>query len=133
MSARSWFIYDLATGLFTGESFTAKDAEVISLALRKRPGCGAKEGNFDVRRQRVDLSSGEVIFCPKVTSASEAKERREAALQALRALEGKQHRRVRELLAASDPQLQELEAKIAEQRAILNGETDTTSHERSPS
>jgi hypothetical protein len=132
MIARSWFIYDLATGLFTGESLTAKDAEVISLALRKRPGRGAKEGNFDARRQRVDLSSGEVIYCPKVTSASEANERREAALQTLRALEAKQHRRVRELLATSDPQLQELEAKIAEQRAILNGETETNAPEDSP-
>jgi len=47
--------------------------------------------------------------------------------QRIRALEEQQHRRVRELLASSDPTLQRLEGDIATLRAQLSDETETTS------
>lgn len=121
-----WSFYDLESGLFTGRCYSGR-----RLAANTPEGCGAVAGQIDHLAMRVYLATGELIeFVPAPPSADhewnalskrwqlgvEAQERVDADVRAralLDEIDRKQARRVREILAASDPQLAELEAQAA--------------------
>lgn len=136
MKSFTWHIYDLATGRFTGKCLRSTDPAVLELALRKAPNCGAKEGQFDPRSQRVDLETGEVVEAEDVKMESATQMRKESALLKLQALEARQPRierdmRLRQNEVGADgktpeQRYSELDAEITRLRSIVNGETETT-------
>jgi hypothetical protein len=110
-----WHFYDVATGHFADRIYEGCAERVAQNAL---PGCKAIAGDFDHARQRVNPESGEVetLAEPRGPVESAASRRIDAMAEILR-LEQRQARRVREILAASDPQLAEIDAQIAQLRA----------------
>jgi hypothetical protein len=90
---KTWSFLSEATGQPIGRRFTG---HVDSLAANTPAGCRAVEG---IHRRAPD--------------------ERHAARQRILALEQQQHRRVRELLAATDPKLAEIEAAIEAERVKL--------------
>jgi len=111
-------LYDPKTGFFTGQTVSCREDRI---AQNVPSGLAAKEGTFDHRSQRVDVTSGQVVSYERPASALEA-ERRAAqvrdARQRIAALERSQLRPMREL--AIDPnnveakrRLQEIETEIA--------------------
>jgi hypothetical protein len=130
--------YSKADGTFTGKSSGARNP--ASLALPDTEEFGWVEGVTDWRAQRVDLKTGDVVdYQPPAPSKDhewdgkrwvvkpEIKQEREEsaeAIEKIRELEAQQHRRVRELLAATDPALKALDDQIAALRpAIIAKET----------
>ena len=146
---RIWHFYDLSTGLFTGQSFSA--AREADLARNTPPGCGACEGVRDPYSQRVDLKTGEVVdWQPPEPSpdhewdaqtkrwqlsaaAAEREARRAQALARIRALEALQHRALREAVLGIAPSeedrargamtLAEIDQEIAALRPLLSEQT----------
>lgn len=55
---RTWHLYDLSTGLFTGKKFSSSDEKAIDLNTF---GMGAIEGVTDPKSQRVDLETGALV------------------------------------------------------------------------
>lgn len=82
-----------------------------ALAANTPEGCEAVEGLVESERQ--------------IDPALE----RERIIGTIEALEAKQHRRIRELLMQSDPQLHAIDERIGQLRRKLSGETDTSAPE----
>lgn len=59
MSAKTWSMYALDTGVFTGVRFSSRDEGLLQANIP--PGCGALEGIFNPARQRYDGQIGEVV------------------------------------------------------------------------
>lgn len=138
----TWHFARMSDGIFTGESFSASRRSRIEGNVPD--GLVAVENVRDWLSQRVDVETGEIVdyqppqpsfdhewnaeirrwvLKPEVVAAQT---RRAAARSRIDELERKQARRVRELLAESDPQLKALDNEIAQQRAILNGGKETS-------
>lgn len=131
---KTYSFYDNATGLF--RAFTIHCAD-YDLKLNTPEGCTAVEGKHDHLCRRVDLSSRAVVFYQppqpdadhdwnaaterweKRADALAREARRAASLSRIQELEGRQHRRVRELLESTDPQLKTISDEIAQLRADL--------------
>jgi len=132
-------VYDQSTGAIRAR-FDLPEADAEKQLSR---GEGLYRGDADCRLHRIDPETGERIEADDarpdagaVWIKSELRWMSKAELnqaddlrikQQIRELEERQHRRVREMLAASDPQLQRLEEDIATLRAQVNAETETTS------
>jgi hypothetical protein len=137
---RTWSLYDLATGLFTGERVSLTNP--ADLAHNVAPGLGALEGAFDHLAQRVALETGAVVdwIPPAPTDAhlwderarrwitapgaTDAARYRTGLLARIRSLEAAQARPLREL--AIDPhdlearrRLQAIDEEIAAARVAL--------------
>lgn len=103
--------YDKATGMFTSHIVRGmKPAETDSH--------GWKEGMFNHANERLDLASDRVVPFEDVRP-TDARRNHRRALSMIAELERRQARRVRELMAESDPILQEIDAEIANLRADL--------------
>lgn len=119
--------YDKTTGVFTSQIYTGprRPADTETHAWRN--------GIFNHIRERVDLSTDGVVQTEAPSdSAADSQRQRRRLLAQINELERKQARRVRELLAASDPRLQALDEEISALRAtlgdaVVTAETDTTS------
>lgn len=125
-------VYDRATGVIR-QSFDADERDA-----KKQIGEGEAIyfGEADTRRHRIDPETISRIdmkdFDPqdgsvwiksegRWMSPSETMARENSEIRArIEALERKQHRRVRELLEASDPRLREISREIETQRAKLS-------------
>lgn len=59
MSARTWSMYSLDTGVFTGVRFTCRDESLLPANIPH--GCGALEGIYNPARMRYDASIGHVV------------------------------------------------------------------------
>jgi len=107
--------YDKATGAFTSQIYTG----------RRQPNetdtHGWMGGIFNHLRERVDISTGAVVPMDIIAAASDPQRPRRRLLAQINELERKQARRVREVLAASDPALQAIDEEISALRATLNG------------
>lgn len=109
--------YDKRTGAFTSQVYTGQrrpqDTETH----------GWIEGAFHHIRERVDLSTGGVVKSGETgdKAAADPQRQRRRWLARINELERRQARRVRELLAASDPTLQAIDEEIAALRAQLTG------------
>lgn len=57
----TWYFYDVATGLFTGASFTGTVALMSSQLEHLGPAIGAHEGSVDPLSQRKDLVNGALV------------------------------------------------------------------------
>lgn len=132
---KTWSFYRKSDGLFLGREFSAPYSEC--LAQNTPAGCVAIEGVFDRLSQCVDLTSGQVVsYQPpqpdenhewnattkrwvKRAEVIAREAQRAQALTRIDELERRQHRRLRELLAASDPQLKAIDDEIAELRQAL--------------
>lgn len=130
----TWSFCDERTGLFVGRSYSGPAA---ALEANTPTGCLAVEGQHDPLSQRVDVETGEVVdYQPPqpdddhewddearrwvlTAAASERIAQVAAARAKIAELERKQARRVRELLAESDPQLKAIDDEIAQHRAVL--------------
>jgi hypothetical protein len=115
----SWPFYRLDTGEFTGRRFSGPEDAV---ELNTPVGCGAVEGRHDKSVQRMDLESGLAVQReqPQEEVERELRDRRAAAARTqIRELEQRQARRVRELLAESDPMLREIDEQIQALRAEI--------------
>lgn len=134
---KNWSYYDRETGMFSRKKHSGPDFwEPIP-----PDGHVAIEGDFDHLSKRFDLLTQSVVdYQPqqpddehewdvtsdparprwrKRRSVVEREQRRVANLAKIDELERRQHRRVRELLEASDPRLQEITREIAALRAEL--------------
>lgn len=88
---RYFYPYSLKTGVFTGAGFSA-DRNLESLLIANTPdGCGMYEACefFDIKSQRVDLETGELVTIhpdnsteKKLLLAQECKDRRSELLAA---------------------------------------------------
>ena len=133
-----------ATGLFTGKRWSIPDSRELNLELVPE-GFEAVPGIHDHLSRRRDSETGEVVDWqpPRPSddhdwdtterrwkvrqSILERAQRRANAVERIAELERRQHRRVRELLAASDPTLRQLDEEIATLRAEIRGDgTETT-------
>lgn len=115
-----WSLYRLDTGEFTGRQFSGPEN---ALGINTPSGCGAVQGRYDKYTQRVDVRNGLVVERerPEAELEEELRQQRMAVVQAhIRELEQRQHRRVRELLAESDPMLKGLADQIEALRAELS-------------
>lgn len=130
-----WSFYRTDTGELLSRvlSFT-READV---AANTPVGCTAIEGEYDFLSQRVDVVTGKVLdWQPPAPDADHEwnaslrrwmkkaaiveREMRRAATQAqIDALERQQQRRVRELLAESDPRLKAIDQQIEALRPDL--------------
>lgn len=134
---KNWSYYDRETGLFSRKKHSGPDF------WEPLPPDGyiAIEGDFDHLSKRFDLATRTVIEHQpprpddehewdmttdparprwrKRRAVVEREQRRIANLVRINELEAKQHRRVRELLEASDPKLQEITREIEQLRADL--------------
>jgi len=61
MSMSTWHFFDLATGLFSGASFTGTPEELARQLAHKGPGTGAHEGEVDHLCQRRSLTSPDLV------------------------------------------------------------------------
>lgn len=116
---RCWSFYRLDTGEFTGRRFSGPEDAV---EINTPSGCGSVEGRHDKSLQRLDLQSGLVVQReqPQEEVERELRDRRSAAARTqIRELEQRQARRVRELLADSDPILRDIDEQIQALRADL--------------
>lgn len=118
---RTWSFYRLSDGHFTGRTFSTRKRNESLLAMNTPQGCAAIEGQYDHRSQRVDLATGQVVRDPDLekANAENPELRRYRARMQIERLERQQARRVREILAASDPRLQAIDEQIAELRRHL--------------
>lgn len=130
----AWTFADMETGLFSRKKFSGPPE---SVSINVPAGMIAVEGDHDPLCKRFDFDTGEVIDYqpPKPSdshewngtrwvlnaSAQNAEQEDREARAAIKVLEERQHRRVRELLMQDDSQLQSLEAEIAERRKNLKG------------
>lgn len=114
---RTWSFYDAATGELSTKQASGPDA------WKPTPPHGfvAIEGNYHRLTHRFDLAAGEIVQEQNTEAANAIERTRATGLTRLKieALERKQARRVRELLAASDPQLKAIDDEIAALRAQL--------------
>lgn len=127
-----WSFYDPTDGLFTGQIIAGGRS-----ALRDNlpDELEAMEGRFDHRRYRIDLATGKVIdYKPPAPSSehewdetekiwvlSPKEAQRIAAAEAIRQLEQKQQRPLRELALTPDDaearrRVEDIDREIAEQR-----------------
>lgn len=130
---KRWHFYHKDTGLFHGRSFATKYESDV--ATNTPADHVAIPGTFDYLSQRVDVETGKVVehrpeqpsedhdwngrrWVPKPELQQKIIADRFARIEIAK-LEASQSRRVRELLLANDPKLQEIDAKIAEQRAFI--------------
>ncbi|HZR02408.1 MAG TPA: hypothetical protein VFA81_04445 [Burkholderiales bacterium] len=132
---RTWSLYRLDNGQFAGRAFSATDASAIDRNIPE--GHGAIEGEHDHLSRRVDTDTKQVVDWqpPQPTgdhewndktrrwqlsaAAAEKQRKRLVALARIQELEAAQARRVRELLADSDPRLKAIDQEIAALRADL--------------
>lgn len=117
---RHWSFYDPATGEISPQGYAAPNAKDLE---RNTPaGLVAIAGRLDAATQRVETDGSVVAWHnAKLVDARASSERSNHAMARLAELERRQHRRVREILAASDPQLQAIEAEAAELRQVIAG------------
>ena len=138
---RRFHVYRLSDGMLTGESFSLSTTPGIDehVARCTPEGCALFEAldRPDVLSQRIDVQTGELVdYQPPQPSADHEwneisrrwvlsqhaqtrNARRQAAQARIDELERRQARRVRELLAAQDPQLKQLDDEIAALRSDL--------------
>lgn len=112
MSAQTYTVFDLSTG--RPVSCVTCRKEVLADHIR--------DGQVAIPGRLLDMLLNEVGDVQPNTAGIEAKRRaasRNARMASIEELERKQARRVRELLAESDPQLKAIEDQIAELRADL--------------
>ena len=129
--SRMWHFYDLATGLFSGRSFSASDEAWLKDNLPD--GHGVYEAaRIDHLSQRVNLISGEVVdYQPPQPShdhewnesakrwqLSKTAVARIEALQRIQMLEAKQLRALREFALGYDGAKQRLQA-LDDEMAVL--------------
>lgn len=120
---RTFSVYDMSTGLFTGARYSVRCNDVEGFLRANTPeGCWTLEGIFDHRSQRLDLQTLKVVSDPQLAAYHAELERvtqeKARANARIRDLESKQHRRVRELLG-DDPRLKAIDDEIATLRAKL--------------
>jgi hypothetical protein len=135
---KTYSLYEAATGLFTGKRLHCDDEGL--LAVRLPAGTLAREGAYDHRSQRLDLSTGHVVaYRPpapsgdhewdsigkrwQVKAAVRGAEGRTAVIYArIQALEATQGRAVREATlgdASAMKRLKEIDAEINDLRREL--------------
>lgn len=144
---KTFSIYKLADGLFTGQRFSLAPFDKARAESNVPSGCGMIEGEYDHLSQCVDISTGKVIEYqpPKPSENSvwndktrrwekhplvaDAVRRAEQARQSIAELEVSQRRPLREL--ALDPsnflakeRLLGINAQIEEQRKYLSKAID---------
>jgi hypothetical protein len=95
-------------GIITALNESADD----HVAQNVPAGHGFVEGHHDAKSKRIDTNTREAIDYSPPHERDDAL----AARSEIKRLEATQHRRVREILALTDPHLQELEAQIDAQR-----------------
>lgn len=136
---KTWSLYSLADGMFTGNVLTGPRDEFIDLNIPE--GHAAIEGHHDHLSRRVDLETGQVIDHqpPKPSDEHEwddamkrwtllpdvqqRRARHAVALEAIEALERSQHRAIREAAlggAGALARLQAIDAEISALRASLS-------------
>lgn len=117
----TWSFYKLDTGRFTGKRLTGPSLAGVPVD------CGAVEGEFDHRTQRVDIATGAVIAFERPAAEIEAEQKkrrdREARHRIVK-LEASQQRAMRELLidpnnAQARQRLTNIETEIAGLRPDL--------------
>jgi hypothetical protein len=127
MNAKKWSFYRESDGLFLSKRVSTNS--MTTLARDTPPECIAIEGHYDRFSQRVDIATGELIEDQSLGIERDRERRINAAKLDLAEVDRKQHRRVREILAANDPQLASLEEEAKAARARLSAiddETDTS-------
>lgn len=87
----TWSYYDPDTGALTGGRFTGSESDFE----KNRRGRPAVQGQYDRRRYRVDLETGDVI---EHEAEADPRELRDRAHARIEALERRQLRAQRELL-----------------------------------
>lgn len=97
------------------------DADQIDTYIK--PGQRAVSGRHDWST-KLDEDGG-VVTDQQRERTLVLERRRQASMARIEELERRQHRRVREILAASDPRMMEIEQEIAGLRASISGETET--------
>lgn len=123
--------YDKRTGVIRACFDTPAD----QVAQNILEGEGVYFGKADDALHRVDITTGQLVSVETldpgdgsiwnqvrrrwIAPADMARQREAQTKEKIRVLEAKQHRRVRELLAESDPQLQAIEDEIAELRVRI--------------
>lgn len=115
----NWSFYDPKTGRFDARTFTGS----AKLARLNARGKVPIEGRYDHRSQRVDVDSGAVVSYERPAAEVDAEQqaaRDRSARRRIRELEAQQARRVRELLADSDPRLKAIDDEIVELRGVLS-------------
>lgn len=138
---RRWHFYN-GDGVISSHYFSATNDR--DLQLNTPDGWLPIEGTFDPCSQCVDVASGLVVdYRPEAPSDNhswneksrrwekrqdviEREIRAVAARKRIAELESRQHRRVRELLEASDPLLKAISSEIASLRDSLIDEMETT-------
>lgn len=125
--SQQWSLYRLSDGHFTGRrllSMSSREQARETLALNTPEGCAAIEGQYDKHRQRVDLTTGEVIVDETLGLERDRERRRDATLQRIAELELKQARPLRELVrnpanAEARFRIDQIDIEIAQLRATL--------------
>jgi len=145
---RTLHLYDVATGIFSGQSFSTNDIAGFEEGLRLNtpPGHATIEGDIDHLSQAVDLKTGEIIdYRPPAPDSDhewnsttrrwqlkpevqELQQKRAAALAEISALEAQQPRAIRELLLDPDnvdakAKLQIIDRGIEDQRELMAAAT----------
>jgi len=137
--------YDLGSGEIMPNELKASCPDFAKFVTANTPeGYAPIYWVTDPMSQRVDLSTGEIVdYQPPQPDAEhvwdvdarrwikrpDVIERERLRLEAqsrIDDLERRQARRVRELLAASDPALKTIDDEIAQLRAVINGERETS-------
>jgi hypothetical protein len=92
-----------------------------NLAINVPDGCSVIPGRHDPESQRInpETEQAEDWQPPPPNADVLAKRKRRAAQASIARLEEKQHRRVRELLAETDPTLRAIDAEIVKLRTDL--------------
>lgn len=137
--------YDLESGLIMDHELKASCRDFDAFVTANTPeGYAPIYWVTDPLSQRVDLSTGEIVdYQPPQPDAEHVwdvdarrwikrpdvieRERRAVEAQSrIDDLERRQARRVRELLAASDPSLKAIDDEIAQLRVSISGERETS-------
>lgn len=117
--AKTYSLYETATGEFTGKRLHCDEDELLTMRLPM--GTLAIEGAFDPSTQRIHIETGTVVsYAPSGSSAKE--ERRAMVFARIQALEATQGRAVREAAlgdTAALQRLRDIDAAIGELRAEL--------------
>ena len=117
---KRWHFYDAATGVLTGNSVSYGGVP-DDFAPEIPDGHGAYVGDADHRRQKVDLATGELV--PHVPAPDPLEPARQAMAR-IAALEGRQHRALREHalgVAGAIGRVAAIDAEIAALRVLLTG------------
>ena len=117
--AKTYSLYETATGMFTGQQLHCEEDELLTMRLPV--GTMAIEGSFDPSRQRMESLTGTVV---QYISPQDRKglDRYAEVLARIQALEASQGRALREATlgdAAAMKRLQEIDAAIKALREEL--------------